>query len=146
MAKSNHDRTYFGRRAGGDRGPSRRHAEQFFPESERTGPPVGGLPLSTARELPGGRARRTRAGRGDMNRDRCRRKRCASGQNAVFRRIRQSTRCQQKEQLMLWLLSAVNRELDQAASQHIADARVKVTVPEHACGSNTVTPLGGEGR
>jgi hypothetical protein len=24
-----------------------------------------------------------------------------------FRRIRQSTRCQQKEQLMLWLLSAV---------------------------------------
>ena len=37
---------------------------------------------------------------------------------------------------MLWLLSAVIG--NQAASQHIADARV----PEHACGSNT---LGGWG-
>ncbi len=78
----------------------------FFPESERTSPSVGGRPHSTARALPGGRARRTQAERGDMNR--CRRKRC--GQSALFRRIRQSTRCQQKEQLMLWLLSAVNRE------------------------------------
>jgi hypothetical protein len=78
----------------------------FFPESERTGPPVGGRPLSTARELQGGRARRARARRGDMKR--CGLKHC--GQNAVFRRIRQSTRFQQKEQLMLWLLSAVNWE------------------------------------
>ena len=29
----------------------------FFPESERTGPPVGGRPHSTARALPGGRVR-----------------------------------------------------------------------------------------
>ncbi len=37
---------------------------------------------------------------------------------------------------MLWLLSAVIG--NQAASQHIADARV----PEHACGSNTPGGLG----
>jgi len=101
---------------------------EFFPESERTGPPVGGRPHSTARELPGGRARRALAGRGDMN--------DVAG-SAVdkmpIRRIRQSTRCQQKEQLMLWLLSAAAVIGNQAASQHIADARV----PEHACGSNT---------
>jgi hypothetical protein len=59
-------------------GDCQREYNPFFPESERTGPPVGGRPLSTARELSGGRARRARAGRGDMNR--CRRKRC--GQNA----------------------------------------------------------------
>ena len=74
----------------------------FFPDSERTGPPVGGRPHSTAREHPGVRARRALAGRGDMN--------DVAG-SAVdkmpIRRIRQSTRCQQKEQLMLWLLSAV---------------------------------------
>ncbi len=36
---------------------------------ERTCPPVGGRPLSTARELPGGRARRARAGRAAVVRD-----------------------------------------------------------------------------
>jgi hypothetical protein len=34
----------------------------------RTGLPVDGLPHSTAQALPGGRARRTAAERGDMNR------------------------------------------------------------------------------
>jgi hypothetical protein len=76
---------------------------RFFPNSGRTCPPVYGRQHSTARVHPGGLARRTRAERCDMNR--CRWQRC--GQNALFRRIWQSTCCQQKEQLMLWLLSAV---------------------------------------
>ncbi len=66
-------------------------------------------PSAAGRSRPPGSSRggRARAERGDMNR--CRRQRC--GQNASFERIRQSTRCQQKEQLMLWpLLSTVNRE------------------------------------
>jgi hypothetical protein len=61
------------------------------------------LPHATFRALPGVLAA---AERSDMNR--CRQKRC--GQNAFFRRFRLSTRCQQKEQLMLLLLTAVNRE------------------------------------
>ena len=43
-------------------------AKVFFPDLERTGPPVGGRQHSTARALPGGRARRTRAECCGMNR------------------------------------------------------------------------------
>jgi hypothetical protein len=55
------------RRAGGpfrsirvptrDRGRGGPLSRMFFPESERTGPPVGSRPHSTARALPGGRVR-----------------------------------------------------------------------------------------
>jgi hypothetical protein len=42
-------------------GPSDSGRTLFFPESERTGPPVGGRPLSTVPDTPGARARRARA-------------------------------------------------------------------------------------
>jgi hypothetical protein len=83
-------------------GPARRLALLFFPDSERTGPPVGGRPHSTARALPDGRVRgglRDPAARSpDVDE-------IAADKNALFRRIRLSTRCQQKEQLRLLLLS-----------------------------------------
>ncbi len=67
---------------------------KFFPESERTGPPVMlDRPVTTGEAC----ARRAPAGaRGDTD--------VAEGavdKNALFRRIMQSTRCQQKEQLRL---------------------------------------------
>ncbi len=90
---------------------SRLASRPFLPN--RNGP---ARPSAVGRtwELPGGWARRTRAERGDMNR--CRRKRC--GQKASFRRIGQSTRCQQ--QLMLWLLSAVNWDLSAGPSSAVS--------------------------
>ncbi len=94
----------------------------FFPESERTCPPVGrGRPHSTAPGpgTPGpGRARARRApavARGDMTDV----DESAVDKNASFRRIRQSTRCQQKGavEAARRLLSAVSRNQAAFASQ-----------------------------
>jgi hypothetical protein len=45
-----------------------------------------------------------------------------------IRRIRQSTRCQQKEQLMLWLLSAVigNQAVNALSAEGAVDAMAAV--------------------
>ncbi len=66
---------------------------RFFPESERTGPPVGGRPHSTVQDTPGARGRRAQAVR-EMTMVSTK----AARDNAFSAEIRQSSHCQQEEQ------------------------------------------------
>jgi hypothetical protein len=66
---------------------------QFFPESERTGPPVGGRPHSTVPDTPGARGRRARAVR-EMTMVSTK----AARDRAFPAEIRQSSHCQQEKQ------------------------------------------------
>ncbi len=68
---------------------------KFFPESERTGPPVGGRRTALAVPVTGpDSASVAGAGGGEMTMVSSK----AAKDNALFGRIRQSSHCQQEEQ------------------------------------------------